>query len=299
MEVLDHFFKQRPVDSDDDDGDNSKTLDFWELKDPNRAAMWTTLWAPHTANLVFATTFKGSVRDPQHLDFETKITEFDDESEDKIKIFCSSTRPDPYHFTIVIDTIKCPFSIVDCFASLQASNFDDVVKALEEEIIEKKWQSKKGEALKAKLLAKKLWNVVSALGVAAAVAKAKTSRLRKGPLASGVTGTGSQVHIQASIQVQTGVQRASRSNVQKSPATFASPSKKRAPGPKADAARGSKKNKLLSEEELSTSLASAMSELPKAACHGEVIDYNNVNVIFQKFFTECQTPLSLMTHCRR
>ena len=76
--------------------------------------------------------------------------------------------------------------------------------------------------------------------------------------------------------------------MEKSPAASASPSKKRGPGPKADAARGSKKNKLLSDEELSTSLASAMSELPEAAHHGEVIDYNNVNVIFQKFFTECQ-----------
>ena len=288
MEVLDHFFRQRPVVSDDDDRDDSKTLDCWELKDPNRAATWTTLWAPHTTNLVFATTFKGDVRDPQHLDFKTKITEFDDESEDKIKIFCSLTRPDPYHFTIVIDTIKCPFSIVDCFASLQASSFDNVVKALEEEIIEKKWQTKKGEALKAKPLAKKLRNVVSALGVVAAVAKAKINRPRKGPLASGITGTGSQVHSEASIQVQAGVQRASRSNVQKSPAVSASPSKKRASGPKADVARGSKKNKLLSEEELSTSLASTKSELLEAARHGEVIDYNNVNVIFQKFFTECQ-----------
>ena len=188
----------------------------------------------------------------------------------------------------MIDTIKCPFSINDCFASLQASNFADVVKALEEEIIEKKWQTKKDEALKAKPLAKKLRNVVSVLGVAAAVAKAKTSRPQKGPLASGVTGTGSQVHSQASIHVQTGVQRSNRSNVQKSLAASASPSKKCAPGPKADAARGSKKNKLLSKEELSTSLASAMSELPEAARHGEVIDYNNVNVIFQKFFTECQ-----------
>ena len=68
------------------------------------------------------------------------------------------------------------------------------MKALEDEIIEKKWQTKKGEALKAKPLAKKLRNVVSALGVAAAVAKAKIDRPRKGPLASGVTGTGSQVH---------------------------------------------------------------------------------------------------------
>ena len=88
--------------------------------------------------------------------------------------------------------------MVNCFASLQASNFNNVVKALEEEIIERKWQTKKGEALKAKPLAKKLRNVVSALGVAAAVAKANTSRPRKGPLTSGVTGTGCQVHSQVS-----------------------------------------------------------------------------------------------------
>ena len=162
------------------------------------------------------------------------------------------------------------------------------MKALEEEIIKKKWQTKKGEALKAKPLVKKSRNVVGALDVAAAVVKAKVIRPRKGPITSGVIGTGSQVHSQASIQVQTGVHRANRSNVQKSPAASASPSKKRGPGPKADAAQGSKKNKLLSEEELSTSLASAMSELPEAAPHAEVIDYNNVNVIFQKFFTECQ-----------
>ena len=162
------------------------------------------------------------------------------------------------------------------------------MKALEGEIIEKKWQTKKGEALKAKPLAKKLRNVVGALDVAAVVAKAKVIRSRKEPIPSGVTGTGSQLHSQASIQVQTGVQRANRSNVQKSFAASALPSKLRGPRPKADAVRGSKKNKLLSEEELSTSLASVMFELPEAARHGEVIDYNNINVILQKFFTECQ-----------
>ena len=57
---------------------------------------------------------------------------------------------------------------------------------------------------------------------------------------------------------------------------------------KANAAPRSKKNKLLSKEELLTSLASTMSELPKAAHFVEVIDYNNVNVSFQKFFMECQ-----------
>ena len=68
-------------------------------------------------------------------------------------------------------------------------NFEDIVKAFEEEVIEKKWHIKKGKALKAKPLAKKLWNIVGALGITAAVKKAKVSRPQKGPLGSGVTRT--------------------------------------------------------------------------------------------------------------
>ena len=41
MEVLNHFFRQQAVDSDNDNSDNSKTLDCWEFKDSNMAAMWT------------------------------------------------------------------------------------------------------------------------------------------------------------------------------------------------------------------------------------------------------------------
>ena len=61
------------------------------------------------------------------------------------------------------------------------------MKAPEDEIIKKKWQTKKSEALKAKPLEKKLQNIVGALGVVAAVEKAKVSRPWKGPLASRVT----------------------------------------------------------------------------------------------------------------
>ena len=94
------------------------------------------------------------------------------------------------------------------------------MNALEEEIIEKKWQMKKDEALKAKPLAKKLWNIVGVVGIAAIVEKAKINRPRKGPLALGVTGTGSQVHSQTSIWVQFGIELGSQSNVQNVRAQF-------------------------------------------------------------------------------
>ena len=90
-------------------------------------------------------------------------------------MFCSSTTPNPYHFTIVIDTIKCPFSIVDCFESLQGSILDNIEKTLEEDIIQKKWQTKKGNVLKAKPLAKKLRNIVGGIGVVTGVKKAKVT----------------------------------------------------------------------------------------------------------------------------
>ena len=115
------------------------------------------------------------------------------------------------------------------------------MKTIEEEIIEKKWQTKKNEALKAKPLAKKLRNIVGAMGISTVVEKAKVTRLRKEPLGSGVMGTGSQMHSQASTRVQSGVQTGRRSNVQKSSPAFALPSKKRAPRTKADAAPRSNK----------------------------------------------------------
>jgi hypothetical protein len=49
-----------------------------------------------------------------------------------------------------------------------------------------------------------------------------------------------------------------------------------------------KKPKIILEEDLDSSLASAISELPSTHRSGEVIDYNNVNLIYQKFFTDCQ-----------
>ena len=38
------------LDSDDDDGDDTKQLDCWELIDPTKTTSWTTLWSPYTTN---------------------------------------------------------------------------------------------------------------------------------------------------------------------------------------------------------------------------------------------------------
>ena len=115
------------------------------------------------------------------------------------------------------------------------------MKTLEEVIIEKNWQTKKGKVLKAKPLVKKLRNIVGAMGVVVAMEKEKVTGSWKGPLGSGVTRIGSQVHNQASTWIQFSVQIGSQSYPQKSPAASSLPSRKRAPGTKADVAPRSKK----------------------------------------------------------
>ena len=76
--------------------------------------------------MVFAISYKGEVQDPQVLDLETKVTDIDDDGPILDKVFISTTRPDPYHFTILIDTIKIPFSIADTLLSLQQPDFNNV-----------------------------------------------------------------------------------------------------------------------------------------------------------------------------
>ena len=211
------------------------------------------------------------------MDFETKITEIDDEGPSVVKVFCSSTRPDPYHFTIVIDTIKIPYSIVDCYESLLGSNFDVIIKSVRHEIENKEYQTAKGDPLKSKPLAKKLRSIIGALERDAAVQQTKISARRQAEV-SGVTATASQVHSQASAQVRSGGHAARQSDARKPSSASASPVKKRAPTKKQEGT-ARRKSKLVSEDDLDSSLASAISQLPSAHRAGEVIDYNNVNLI--------------------
>ena len=231
----------------------------------------------------------GDIKDPQCIDFETKITEFDPETADVLKIICSSTKEEPYCFTIAIDTVRIPFSVVDLLESLEPSNFDEIKSTIRSEILEKKWRTRQDGPLKAKPLAFKLRNVVNSMERAAILAKGKTTTGRTALDVSGVTQTRSQVQSQASGRGRaksataraTSTPRASYDSLSPS-----SPARKR-PGSKQSAERVKKKSKLISEEDLSTAMNDVVGELPKAHQPGEVVDYNNINMIYQKFFSDC------------
>ena len=66
-----------------------------------------------------------------------------------------------------------------------------------------------------------------------------------------------------------------------------SPAKKKAVTKKTDKVVP-KESKLISEEDMATSLNSAIAALPREHKVGETFDFDNANRIYQNFFTDCQ-----------
>ena len=285
VQCLRHFFRLRSPDETEDDGDDSKQLDCWELAEPERAATWTVSVAPGGSHLVFAVAYKGEVRDPQVLDLETKVTDFDDDGPTLVKVFISTTRPEPYHFTILIDTIKIPFSIADTLLSLQQSDFSDVTAQVTVEVKNKEYYTANGAALRPKALAKKLRSIMGAIERDVAIQRVKIFQ-RQLANVSGLTVAASQEQSQASAQVRSAGQTTRRSAVRKSTSASASPAKKRASAKKSDPS-AAKKQKLAAKEEADSSYETAILELP-GVDNLEAIDYSNANLVFQQFFKECQ-----------
>ncbi|KAG0597313.1 hypothetical protein M758_UG327500, partial [Ceratodon purpureus] len=295
-EALRHFFKPVPIsDSDDDDGDDSSTYEPWTFKDPTKVKNWTLRWVAHTPYLTFATIFKGEVDDPEVIDMDTKVTEFDNKGKDQIKILCSSIGANPYLFSIVVDVAENLFDPISLMESLSNSPFEEIVSTMRQEILDRKWATKDGRTLAAKSLAWKLKNVVCTLALRATEAKVKQNLGKPQVDVSGVTATGSQMGSQ-----QTGRSRGraivpSQSGGASATPTPHSPLKKKGLEKKTDKPKP-KKDLLLSAEDLATSLNSVLGELPKVNKAGEILDFDNANRIYQNFFSDCQDEFVFKTN---
>jgi hypothetical protein len=136
---------------------------------------------------------------------------------------------------------------------------------------------------------------------AAILAKRKTTTGRGALDVSGVTQTRSQMQSEASGRGRARVATARAPSTPR--ASYGSPSQsspaKKISGSKKSTEIVKKKNKLISEEDLSTAMNEVVCELPKAHQSGEVVDYNNINMIYQKFFSDCTMHSSSRTSLRR
>lgn len=121
------------------------------------------------------------------------------------------------------------------------------------------------------------------------LAKGKTTTGRGVFDISGVTKTRSQMQSQASGRGRTRSATAWATSTPRASYGSLSPSSpvKKRPGLKKSAERMKKKSKLISDENLYTTINEVVCELPKAHQPGEVVDYNNINMIYQKFFFDC------------
>ena len=100
---------------------------------------------------------------------------------------------------------------------------------------------------------------------------------------SGLTATGSQVQSKTTVRVTPGTAR--QATTQRTSSGSPAPSnkgKKRATPAKKSTEGVKKKSKLISEEELETAMNEVVAELPKIVDEVKDIDYDNVNLIYQK-----------------
>lgn len=136
--MLNHFFKLKPMELDEDDGDDTRQLDSSEFKDPSKTISWTAVWATHTAHLTFSSSYTGDVSDPMVIYIKTKVTEFDHEGTNMLKIICSSPRPEPYIFIIVVNIVQMTFDPMYMLDSLEALKYDEIKSTLRTKILEGK-----------------------------------------------------------------------------------------------------------------------------------------------------------------
>lgn len=222
------------------------------------------------------------------VDHSVRITEFDYRNDHiLLKLICSTTHSDLYNFIIAVDTVQMPFDVLDMVDdSLEASNFNEIKSILNNEVTKGQWKTRNGHALKAKSLSYKLRNVVLAIAGAALAAKTRITPLCPALEGSGLTAAGSQPASRTTTRVQPATPRPTTTERNSAGLPASTPARRRASAKLAKPAK--KKSKLVSEEDLAYSLNEAIELIPKTVDKVEDIDWDNSNLVYQKFFFDCQ-----------
>lgn len=106
---------------------------------------------------------------------------------------------------------------------------------------------------------------------------------------SGLTATGSQPQSRTTNRVQTGTPRPTGTGmISTGSPSSSTPGRKRVSRAKKGIEPPTKKNKLVSAEDLATSVNASLDIVPAYVERVDDIDFNNVNLIYQKFFSDCQ-----------
>ena len=129
-----HFVKQEPININEDVeeiGDDNLFGERWEVREPDHLQEWSIGLIPMTDKLHFLHKFKNA---PDFLPISHEEQIIDVDVEDGVLLIsCATTTDVPYQFTLMIDPKKSRFSISQFLRSLQNSNYERVMKVVEEE----------------------------------------------------------------------------------------------------------------------------------------------------------------------
>uniref|UniRef100_A0A7I4AG42 Uncharacterized protein n=1 Tax=Physcomitrium patens TaxID=3218 RepID=A0A7I4AG42_PHYPA len=280
IERLEHFFQRRDVSLAADDGDNNEGGDYWELKDPSAMISWTVLHVPHTPDIAFAYTFRGK-HTPLSTSFDEKVKEVVHENIDVVHVHCETTVGEPYQFTLCVNNTVSPFNVTDFLQNLPGSKYEPLVKEIESQRDNRQWVTKDGSPLKAKGIASKIRQII--VTMAAMTAEKKRGSALMLPLEVSRR-TESQDLSQTSMGYRTPRATPTSSNLR-----LTAPSQtERPPGSQGPESSNRKKSKPASVDLPEASIQSALTEVPAEFGPGKVAVHNEVQEIYEKFWTKCQ-----------
>jgi hypothetical protein len=141
VKKLEAFFKRRESTQDNDDGDDNTFGKYWEFQDPNEVELWSIELDPMTGRSHFVHKFRNSTMFLP-ISYNESVKDVLPEGGKIVLIHCVTTTEDQYMFTICVDYSKSPFDLTVFLKSLENSDYEALMKEVEEQVDKKQWLNK-------------------------------------------------------------------------------------------------------------------------------------------------------------
>ena len=279
VQKLEAFFKRRENIPDEDGGDDNTYGEYWEFQEPDEVESWSIQLNPMTGWAHFVHKFRNS---PAFLSIshDERIKDVLYERPGTVLIHCVMIAEDPYMFTICIEYNKSPFDLTVFLRSLQNSQYERLMKEIEESVDKKEWVTKDGLPLKAIGMASKVRQTIISLDVVTATNRSIADQMKAFDLTAQLASQGGSIGSALPHAHAFGAQGAAST---RSRVIVPSTSKRQKPG---EVPSQSKRMRVYRPAEVSTS--STVTKIPSALEPGEKTDYKETKTMYKKFWSECQ-----------
>lgn len=277
--VLDQFFVKSDV-SLSDEGDDNANTDVYTFALPEDVEFWTLELIPMTSKIGFRIKHKNSPI-PTCITMEDKVTHVTHSQGDQIHVQCESFQCDnPYRFAILIDNRIHPFNVSSCIESLNNTDYEKLMKEMEEDFNRGYWQGKNKRPLSAKSVAEKAQQILFSVDKMTAVLEALAKEKKEAPRALTPFTSQGSVRSGSGRKSSRPTPEPSTRQLRKRPQNEVDPTP--------TSSRAKRKKPAAQEEVEDSGLASAVTTVPRDRKPGEAeVDYTESANNFKNFWTEC------------